>query len=317
MFSRVLRRAATTAVAVGVLAGATPAAADELAAQWVGQSEFPTMESGDVVTSYFDAKNVGSATWEQGWVNLGTAAPRDRASVFYDPDHWLNPGRAVHLDQATVAPGQVGRFTFKMHAPKVSAPTRYQEGFEPVWDGRAWMGGTTLWPNVYLVYTVLPPEAPAVTITSVPATVVRGEPIAVVAEARDNHRVTEVRIQDVAGTPIAGTQSYRAELDSATLAPGPHVITVKATDPGGRAAEAAATIEVVAAPSSGGGTAGGRSEPAVFDARISSLFVWNGATTKFSSVRITDLPRTATAQLTCKGNGCRFARRAIRTRAGR
>ncbi len=51
--------------------------------------------------------------------------------------------------------------------------------------------------------------------------------------------------------------------------------------------------------------------PAVFDARISSLFVWNGATTRFSSVRITDLPRTATVQLSCKGKGCRFARRTI------
>ena len=314
MISKALRIAVAVGVGAGLLAGAPPAMAHHAFAQWVGQSEFATLESGDVVMSYFDAKNIGSEAWPRSAVNLGTSGPRDRASVFYDPDHWINTGRPTSLDQATVAPGQVGRFTFAMHAPKVTTRTVLREFFEPVWDGHAWMGGTTQWPTVWLDYTVLPAAPPTVTITSVPAKVTAGEAIAVVADVRDNNRVADVRIQDVPATRIEGTESFRAELPSDGLAPGPHTMTVRATDAGGRATEAGATVEVVAPP--GPGEPAGAAQPGLFGARVSSVFVWKGAVTRFTALRITGLQQAAMAQLTCAGRGCRFKRRTLRHGGG-
>jgi len=48
-------------------------------AKFAGQSEYPTLESGETVSSYFLATNVGSAPWDRGGpypVNLGTTNPR-------------------------------------------------------------------------------------------------------------------------------------------------------------------------------------------------------------------------------------------------
>ena len=308
-----LRRTAVLAIPAFLLTLA-PASAHHVFAQFVAQSEFPTMESGDVVTSHFDARNVGSETWVPASVHLGTSFPRDLASLFHATGAWLNPERPAALDQASVAPGQIGRFTFKMRAPQVTARRELKESFEPVWDGHAWMGGTAQWPDVYLVYTVLPAAAPSVTITSAPGKVTRGEPIPVVADVRDNLRVASVRINDAAATHIGETQSYRAELPSASLAHGPNAITVKATDPGGRETAAGTTVEVVSPPAATPGPAAG--EPAVFDARISSVFAWKGARTRFSALRVADLPRSAQVRVACKGRGCRFASRGIAHRGG-
>jgi hypothetical protein len=307
---RALRRGLLIGV-IATLSHGAPASAHHVFAQWVGQSEFPTMESGDVVTSFFDARNIGSGVWERGYVRLGTSQPRDRASAFYDPDHWLQPDRAVHLDQATVPPGAVGRFTFKMHAPQVAARREFKESFEPVWDAHAWMGGTPQWPDVYLIYTVLPQAKPSVTITSAPSRVTRGEPIPVVADVRDNNRVASVRVGDVAAARIGETQSYRAELPSGALPPGPHTITIRATDPGGRETAAGTTVEVVQPAGGAPGPGGPAGDPDIFGARISSVFVWKGARTRFTAVRIADLPRSAEVRVGCKGRGCRFKSRGI------
>jgi hypothetical protein len=242
-------------------------------------------------------------------VRLGTANPQNRSSAFYDPSYWLAQGRPAPLDQATVVPGQIGRFTFKMHAPKVTAPTTFDEFFEPLWEMRNWFG----WGNVWLRYTVLPAEPPKLTITSSPTKVTRGEPIAVVVDAQDNTRVTGVRVADVDATRIAGTDSYRAEVPSSSLPAGPTAITVSATDPGGRTSTAGTSVEVREPEGPKPPPAG---DPAIFDARITSLFVWKGARTTFTSMRITDLPRSAKVLVTCKGKGCVAARRTIKHSGG-
>src|SRR5688572_26908296 len=94
------------------LALAAPAAADGgYEAKWLGQSAYLTLESGQSATSYFDARNVGTATWTNDVVRLGTSNPRDRLSSFANSS-WINRGRATPLDQPFVEPGRTGRFTF-------------------------------------------------------------------------------------------------------------------------------------------------------------------------------------------------------------
>ena len=65
------------------LAAASPAAAEGGAyeAKWLGQSDYLTLESGQTATSYFDAQNVGTSTWTNDVVRLGTSNPRDRTSA--------------------------------------------------------------------------------------------------------------------------------------------------------------------------------------------------------------------------------------------
>ena len=102
-----------------VLAPAAPAAAEGgYEAKWIGQSPYLTLESGQRATSYFDAQNVGTATWTNDVVRLGTTNPRDRASAFADAT-WINAGRATPLDQPFVEPGRNGRITFTVLAPSV------------------------------------------------------------------------------------------------------------------------------------------------------------------------------------------------------
>ena len=54
-------------------------------AQWITQSPYLTLESGETATSSFTARNIGTATWSNSIVNLGTANPRDRSSGMYNP----------------------------------------------------------------------------------------------------------------------------------------------------------------------------------------------------------------------------------------
>ena len=81
--------------ATAVLATAAPAAGENgYEAKWVGQSAYLTLESGQTATSYFDAQNVGTATWTNNVVRLGTTNPRDRASAFANSS-WINRARAT------------------------------------------------------------------------------------------------------------------------------------------------------------------------------------------------------------------------------
>jgi hypothetical protein len=202
-------------------------------AKWLNQSAYPTIESGQTVTSWFDAQNVGTATWTNDIVRLGTTNPRDRASAFANSS-WLLPSRPTNLDKAFVKPGETGRFTFTMTAPAVSATTQFPEFFAPVAEGVAWMeNDVNNWPpnGVYLTYTVIPPEPPKVAIASSPASVPAGTPVTVRATASDNRRVSQVAFQLGGGAAtVDKTSPYEATLSSTGLAPGAQRIDVTATD---------------------------------------------------------------------------------------
>lgn len=236
-------------------------------AQFITQSPYLTLESGETATSSFTARNIGTGTWSNSFVNLGTTNPRDRASGMYNPADWIANHRATPLDQASVAPGQDGTFTFVVRAPEVNAVTVTDEYFAPVADTYAWMeNGAGGWPpnGVYLRYTIVPREPPAARITSSSERVGQGQPIQVAATASDNVHIARVTF-GVDGRTLATdtTRPYSAALPSRGLSVGRHQIQARAFDGAGQQATASASVEVLDASV---GTANGN--PTVRTARV-------------------------------------------------
>ncbi len=85
-------------------------------------------------------RNTGTATWSnsgQNPVRLGTSRSYDRSSAFYDAT-WLGFSRAATLQEASVAPGQIGTFEFWIKAPEGNL-TNFTEYFAPLAEGKTWM----------------------------------------------------------------------------------------------------------------------------------------------------------------------------------
>jgi len=117
---------------------ATPAPA--LAATLAAEDHAATLTSGDEMVVYVEYVNAGGRTWTPADVQLGTSGPRDRPSPFWKDGNWISASRPTALDQASVAPGATGRFTFAMVAPEVDAPTTFVEHFALVTAAGAWFG---------------------------------------------------------------------------------------------------------------------------------------------------------------------------------
>ena len=111
-----------------------------LAATLTGEEHVATMSSGDEIVVYVEYTNDGSATWTRDGTLVGTTGPRDRASAFFKAENWVSASRATGLDQATVAPGATGRFTWAMVAPEVDTATVFVEHFALVTDEGEWFG---------------------------------------------------------------------------------------------------------------------------------------------------------------------------------
>ena len=243
------------AVAVASALTAAPAAAQtaEYNQELVSFCCYMTLEPGDTAEQFLRLKNIGTKTWFPGGaqpVRIGTSNPNDRTSPFYNPADWLprSPHRPTAVDQASVAPGQVGTFTWVTKAPP--QPGFYREHYAPVAEGVTWMAPTA---QYWIEYTVIPAQAPVLAITGAPTRVQRGAPIAVAATATDNRAVSRVTFS--AGTqtvtvtaPTPGTSGYSAQLSSAELGAGVHNVLVRAYDVGGRESSAVAPIQVYEPP---------------------------------------------------------------------
>ena len=243
-----MRRGPGTACLAAALAASIAATAHAdggYEAKYIGQSNHLTLESGQRATSYFDAQNVGTATWTNDVVRLGATNPRDRASAFANST-WINRGRPTPLDQPFVEPGKVGRFTFTVTAPNVAVTTVYDEYFAPLAELRAWMENDAAnWPpnGVFLRYTVVPGAAPRVAIASLPEHVPQGQPVGVRADASDNRGLNRVEFSIAGRTAVVDRGSpWEATLDTAGLPSGPHPVTVRAVDLTGRTATAQGTV---------------------------------------------------------------------------
>ncbi|HSX33082.1 MAG TPA: hypothetical protein VLF91_01970 [Candidatus Saccharimonadales bacterium] len=97
------------------------------------------LQPGDRVYVGFKVRNTGNVTWHQtgaGAIHVGTLAPTDRGSMFTDIA-WLGPNRPAALQEASVAPGQIGTFEFWMDTP--NRPGAYAEHFGLVAEGITWL----------------------------------------------------------------------------------------------------------------------------------------------------------------------------------
>ena len=244
-----------TVLAVGLTAPAPALADGGYEAKFIAQSSYLTLESGQTAGSYFDAQNVGSATWTNDVVRLGTTNPRDRISVFANSS-WMAGFRATPLDQPFVEPGGVGRFSFTVTAPDVSATTVFDEFFAPLAEARAWMeNDASNWPpnGVYLRYTVVKSDPPEVGIGSMPERVPQGTPVTVRAVASDNHSVNRVEFSIAGRSPVVDRSApYEATLDTAGLPSGAHTVTATAVDQPGRTAQAQRTVNLDPIPNGAG-----------------------------------------------------------------
>jgi hypothetical protein len=120
-----------------------------------------TMVSGDRADVWVEFDNTGARSWGVG-VRLGTSAPEDHASPFYDAENWIDPTRATPPDVPDYASGAVGRFTFRVTAPEVSAETVITDTLRLVADDGTFFGAeATLSIRVQPRGGVIVPEADA------------------------------------------------------------------------------------------------------------------------------------------------------------
>ena len=131
-------------VVVGALLGAgRPAyAVTQLAgfhSAWVSQDPWPAIGAGSVTTYSVRFRNTGTQTWQRGiagrQANLGILD--DSLAYTGLADGWLSANRVATTVEATVAPGEIGTFTFRMRAPGVTGA--YDLPLRPVIDGVTWM----------------------------------------------------------------------------------------------------------------------------------------------------------------------------------
>lgn len=112
----------------------------EYSCQWISQSEYPTIAKSKTTSMQIKFKNTGSKTWINNGPNairLATSHSKDRNSVFYDTNSWLATNRVGSMDEAQVAPGEIGTFTFVLKAPNQTGS--YTEYFQLVAEGISWM----------------------------------------------------------------------------------------------------------------------------------------------------------------------------------
>lgn len=102
-----------------------------------------TMKKGTKALVTFKVKNTGNYTWKKSSTRLGTAEPYGRISTFRY-DSWPTANRTTSMVEESVAPGEIGTFTFWYQAPNNIGI--YEEKFTPVVEGISW----TAYKGLYL-----------------------------------------------------------------------------------------------------------------------------------------------------------------------
>lgn len=108
--------------------------------RWVSQSPYPTVDPGQATPAMtITFRNTGTRAWRKGifgeQANLGINGD-DRTLAAYGIG-WPTPDRPAIQNEAVVAPGGTGSFTFSMRGPP--SPDVYQLHLRPVIDGVTWM----------------------------------------------------------------------------------------------------------------------------------------------------------------------------------
>ncbi len=87
----------------------------------------------------FAARNTGNVTWTNNGANpvdIGTAGPTDHASPLYVASSWISNTRPARLTESSVAPGNIGHFSFTINPPNRDGA--YNEYFSLVSEGASW-----------------------------------------------------------------------------------------------------------------------------------------------------------------------------------
>jgi hypothetical protein len=316
---------------------AAPAMAENgWAAAYAGQCCYMTLEAGQVSPpQWFDARNTGTQTWRPSGstiTRLGTAAPHDKVSAFYDPGSWEAVNRAARIGAPSVPPGQTGRFAFRVRAPQTSGT--FDAHFAPVADGPGggWMDDQAGWSNVFLTYTVRPAVAPTVNQFGVNPSVVRpGEGISIAVQATDNVAIDHVTVS-IGGNettlPVpyeppyasAGQFAGVTQLDTAGLGVGEHTVIAQAVDKLGQADTAAARILIrPAAAAAGPGATQGKGKRKRRVGPYIASFKWHAesydAPRVVEKITLLPAPKGATGTVFCH-RGCSLPYSAQRSRRG-
>ena len=117
------------------------------------QSAYPTLRAGEVSSTLLVRfRNTGSRAWVRGILgqqaNLGVVNDDTRWAAL--AVNWPFASRVATMQEATVAPSEVGTFAFQVRAP--STPGVYDIRLWPVVDGVVWMEDQ----GVFLRITVAP-----------------------------------------------------------------------------------------------------------------------------------------------------------------
>ncbi len=134
-------------------------------ANWVGQSNYPTIGSGEEATVYLDYRNTGTQTWTTSGANpvrLATSRPTNHTSPFFNSS-WLSPNRpttitgqvnngTLNTSDTSIEPGEVARFQFKVVGFPTNTTQSIAEYFQVVADGATFMEDQ----GVNLITTVQP-----------------------------------------------------------------------------------------------------------------------------------------------------------------
>lgn len=132
-------------------------------AKYVGRSDEQfVLLTNSTITVWVDFQNVGTAVWTNNGPNflaLNVTDPAGRTSPFADPS-WPEPYRPAILQQPTVQPGGVGRFTMTLRVPDTAGD--YHERFALVAENLTWVEDGT----VGLPIRVVAPEPTAATESS-------------------------------------------------------------------------------------------------------------------------------------------------------
>jgi hypothetical protein len=93
------------------------------------------MNPGQTLTVVVKARNTGNQTWSNTNVALGTSRPNNHESIFRDGS-WPFYNRPAILQESSVAPGEIGTFSFTITAPNKVMSSR--EYFNILTEGIRW-----------------------------------------------------------------------------------------------------------------------------------------------------------------------------------
>ncbi len=122
-----------------------------------------TTTPGGKIYTRIKARNMGTQTWNQSFLHIGTSRPNDRVSQFAEAG-WLSNTRPAQLIESSIPPGQIGTFEFAMQSP--GTPGTYNEYFNLLAEGQTWLNDLGLFFTVNVNNSISPPNSTNTTLSS-------------------------------------------------------------------------------------------------------------------------------------------------------